>query len=817
MQVYTWYSGSQGARDYQDMPKLLTKPNSILSIEPSPLTPCEQVQACCAIAREKIEVGDYDAGCAVLQSWWTLGEWPRPSGLSYYAMADLLLTAGTLSGWIASTQDVPGGQKPAEGLLNGALALFEQLGESARAAEARIELAYCYYRQGLFDFARSTLRSSINALSTNDHELKAVALIRLAIVDRHAGRLHDALNLLNEAAPRVDSSASWTKGRFHSELAITLKELGAAENQNTYFDRALDHYREALLHFEHIGNLRYAAAVENNHGYLLLSLKRFDEAQIHLHRARRLFDGFGDSVGCAQVDETLAQLHLASEQYESAEHSIKLAVETLETSGEDALLAEALSTQGLVLCRLGQRYDAKPTLERAQRVAERCGDYEGAGKSLLILIEEMCEQLGDDERREIGSRLDQLLTNSQQASTRERLRTCLDRIAAAHAEHEHQRERAAHAEKMAALGELSFGVAHNVNNTLTGILGRAQLLLRTTDPEKMAAGVQLIVKSAEDGAQIIKRIQNFARQRPNREFEAVSVADLLRDVGEMTRPRWESRPEATAIRLPLYADSTAQVMGDPVELREVLVNIIFNAVDAMPNGGEIRMSAQETNDSVILTVVDTGTGMPPEVKSRLFDPFFTTKGKGGTGMGLAVSFGIVRRHNGSIEVDSELGHGTTFRISLPLATGAASKSSRLGSSASDVGTGKQRVRVLVVDDEAAVREVLTEALRAEGCEVVAAENGQSALTFYDAHEGAFDAVFTDIGMPEMSGWELATAIRRRSETVSLAIVSGWADAISRDTRNAVKADWVVAKPFDISRISEIANELAERKRLTAFP
>ena len=489
----------------------------------------------------------------------------------------------------------------------------------------------------------------------------------------------------------------------------------------------------------------------------------------------------------------------------------------METSGEEALLAEALTTNGLVLCKLERRHEAKPILHRAQRVAERCADREGAGRAFLILIEEMCEQLDEDERREIGAQASQLLANSQQSSTRERLQNCLDRIAAAHAEHEAQRERAAHADKMAALGELSFGVAHNVNNTLTGILGRAQLLMRTSDPEKIAAGIQLIVKSAEDGAQIIKRIQNFARQRPNREFEALSVADLLKDVCEMTRPRWESRLETASIRLKLHADCTAQVMGDPVELREVLVNIIYNAVDAMPQGGEIEMSAQEGSDGVILTIVDTGTGMPPDVKSRLFDPFFTTKGKAGTGMGLAVSFGIVRRHNGSIEVESEIGRGTTFRISLPKAAAAMSNSSRYGSATSAGSPGQRKVRILVVDDEAAVRDVLTDSLQAEGCEVVVAENGHAALEIYDAQKGEFDAVFTDIGMPDMSGWELAHAIRRRSQTVSLAIVSGWADAISSATRNAVKADWVVSKPFDINRIAEIANEIVERKKLTSFP
>jgi signal transduction histidine kinase/ActR/RegA family two-component response regulator len=604
----------------------------------------------------------------------------------------------------------------------------------------------------------------------------------------------------------------WTKGRFHLEFATTLKNIGIAENRNAYFENALSHYGEALLQFEQLGNRRYTAIVENNRGYLLSTLKRFDEAQLHLGRARKLFEEFGDQVRRAQVDETLAQLYLASEQYAEAERSVRLAVDTLETNGEDVLLAEALTTNGLVLCKLGRRHEAKPSLERARRVAERCGDDEGAGRPLLILIEEMCDQLSDDERREIGAHASQLLANSQQASTRERLSHCLERIAAAHAEHEQQRERAAHADKMAALGELSFGVAHNVNNTLTGILGRAQLLLRTTDPMKMAAGLDLIIKSADDGAQIIRRIQDFARQRPSREFEPVSVAQLLKDACEMTRPRWETRPAGAAINFALLVDCTACVMGDPVELREVLVNVIYNAIDAMPNGGEIQVSAEETDERVVVSVTDTGSGMRPEVKSRLFDPFFTTKGKAGTGMGLAVSFGIIRRHDGAIEVDSEPGRGTTFRIALPRAINTQTRGLESDSRASAGGLAEGVVRVLVVDDEAVIREVLAEALEAEGCEVVMAANGEQALQLYDAHQGRFDALFTDIGMPEMNGWMLITAIRRRSENIPVAIISGWADAISWDTRNAAKAEWVVSKPFDISKISEIALEITERKR-----
>jgi signal transduction histidine kinase/ActR/RegA family two-component response regulator len=466
----------------------------------------------------------------------------------------------------------------------------------------------------------------------------------------------------------------------------------------------------------------------------------------------------------------------------------------------------------LIFCRLGRRQDAKPILERARRVAERCGDREGAGRALLILIEEMCEQLPDDERREIGAQANQLLTNSQQPATRERLRKCLDMIAEAHSRHEAQREQEIHAQKMAALGELSFGVAHNVNNTLTGILGRAQLILRNSNDEtKIKAGLELIIKSAEDGAHIIRRIQDFARQRPSREFETISIADLLKDACEMTRPRWESRSEFAQIRFDLDADCQAYVKGDPVELREVLVNMIYNAIDAMPYGGEIRLSTQESRERVVISVGDTGSGMTPEVKQRLFDPFFTTKGKAGTGMGLAVSFGIIRRHEGSIEVDSEPSRGTTFKISLPKVVPAAATADEAVPATQGVSASDDKVRVLVVDDETHVREVLIEALEAEGCEVVSAQSGEIALALYEQYEGKFDAVFTDIGMPEMSGWELCTEIRERSKTIPLAIISGWADAISVQTRNAVNADWVVAKPFDINKICGIAQEIAQRK------
>jgi signal transduction histidine kinase/ActR/RegA family two-component response regulator len=737
-------------------------------------------------------------------------------GLSTLASAELLFVAGSLSGWVASSKQIPGGRKSAEALLSGSIAIFEQLNELTRAAEGRIELACCYYHQGAFDLARTTLHWALKELASADDELKGVALIRLAVVERLAGRLRDALALLDQASSLVKDFSDWPKGRFHLEVANTLKDIGIAENREVFFERAFVHYRQALSHFTRIGNHRYTAIVENNHGYLLSSLLRFDEACLHLDKARRLFEMLNDHVRRAQVDETLAQLHLASNRYDLAECAIELAVNTLENSGEEAFLAEALITRGIVLCRLGKKPEAKPIFERAQRVAERCEDNEAAGRALLILIEEMCDQLADDERREIGAQANQLLANSQQHATRERLRKCLETIAEAHTRYEAQREQEIHAQKMAALGELSFGVAHNVNNTLTGILGRAQLILRNSnDPAKVEAGLELIIKSAEDGAHIIRRIQDFARQRPSREFESIAVAELLKDACEMTRPRWESRSEFAPIRFALHADCHANINGDPVELREVLVNMIYNAVDAMPSGGEVRVSTHETRDRVVIQITDTGTGMGPEVKQRLFDPFFTTKGKAGTGMGLAVSFGIIRRHEGSIEVDSEVGRGTTFKISLPKVTPALLEAPGVPAAEAAVSASDDKLRVLVVDDETHVREVLIEALEAEGCEVVSAQSGEIALALFDQHEGRFDGIFTDIGMPEMTGWELVSEIRQRSQTMPIAIISGWADAISLETKNAVKADWVVAKPFDIDRISQIAQEIAQRRTVTA--
>jgi len=391
------------------------------------------------------------------------------------------------------------------------------------------------------------------------------------------------------------------------------------------------------------------------------------------------------------------------------------------------------------------------------------------------------------------------------------------------AEQERIREQFSQMEKLSALGELASGVAHDFNNTLAGILGRAQLLLRTNDAEKLQRGLNIIIKTAEDGAKTVKRIQDFARQRRDHDFEPVCIDQILFDVSEITRPRWKDRAEASNIQisLDLQIRSKAKVMGDESELREVLVNMVFNAVDAMPAGGNLTLSAEDIEDSVVISVGDTGTGMLPDVKSRIFDPFFTTKGKAGMGLGLAVSFGIIRRHEGSVAVESEVGAGTKFKISLPKAKVVEDSISpeleverpaiRTPTALISRPSAPDQLKILVVDDEEAVRELLRDLLENEGCRVYLAQGSREALGLFEAHQ--FDGVFTDVGMPGMSGWELAHVIRKRNQTIPIAVVTGWGEAVGSNEQKDAGVDWVVTKPFRAERINELAEQMCRRRNV----
>jgi DNA-binding winged helix-turn-helix (wHTH) protein len=397
-------------------------PRQIGSLE---LTLSEQVQVYCAISRDQIDAGNYEAASRILRRWWSFGNWPLLEGLDQRWCADLLFTCGELAGCVASTVKTPQGQRHGEELLNGSIALFEQLGFKRRAVESRIELALCYYRQGLFDFGRQTLLCVLRQIPSEDWELRSLALIRLAILERHAGRLQDALARLMEATTIMEKSGPWAVCRCHIELASTYKDLAISEDAAHYFDLARDYCHRALSECSAVGNYRYVGIAENNIGFLLLTMGSYEEAEAHLLRSRSLFEAFDDLVRAAQVNETLTRLYLATGQLDLGQNAIALAVKTLELTDGEALLAEALTTSGLVNHKLGFQTEAKKNFEAACRVAERCGDHEGAGRAMLVMTEEMGNLLDDVEKIQISNHLKNFLILTQQTGLRARIEKAL--------------------------------------------------------------------------------------------------------------------------------------------------------------------------------------------------------------------------------------------------------------------------------------------------------------------------------------------------------------------------------------------------------
>jgi transcriptional regulator with PAS, ATPase and Fis domain len=386
----------------------------------------ERARLRCVLAKELEEAGNYEAAREVMgELWQRIGEHPALDGMDKCTMAEVLMRAGALTGWIGSVNQVPGAQGKAKDLLSESITLFESLANSVKVAEAQTEIAYCYWREGAYDEARIALREALSHLTDTDIDLKAIAYLRSAIVEATSNRLNDALIILTNAAPLLGSTNNHAlKGRFHNELALTLKNLGTTEKREDYTDRALIEYAAASYHFEQAGHTSYRAAVENNLGRLFFAIARFNDAHEHLNHAHRLFTNLKDKVHSAQVDETRARVLLAQGHSSEAERVIKWAVQTLEKGDEQALFVEALTTHGVALARLGQQEQSRLVLERAIEVAERAGDIEGGGRAALTLMEELKERLSEDEVREVYCRADQLLSGSQDTETIARLRAC---------------------------------------------------------------------------------------------------------------------------------------------------------------------------------------------------------------------------------------------------------------------------------------------------------------------------------------------------------------------------------------------------------
>ena len=397
------------------------------------LSPAKEIQIYCIITRDQVQAGNIEAGRLMLKQWVEVGGWPRLEGLNPESSADLLLTAGLLVGRVGTVKQVRRGQIHAEALINGALGLFQQLGLKTRAAECKSELGRCYDREGKFDLARSNFLQALAEFPADDYASRVKGLCRLAFSEMKIGHLHESLSRLEEASTIVTSADPSISLHFHTAIGTTVGELAIAENNNEYFDLACRHYRQALVDAVAVGNHSETGVVESNHGYLLLAFGKLEEAESHLLRSRKLFDHFSDLT--PPLDETLARLYLKMERFELAEEAIRRSVVSLETGGQEALLAESLRTYGLILCRLKRPREARKVFDRAYQLANLCDDQEGAGLALLLIVEELPEQLQHDELSENLVLLENLLGHSQRSSTVERLAKCRERLVKRRAKH----------------------------------------------------------------------------------------------------------------------------------------------------------------------------------------------------------------------------------------------------------------------------------------------------------------------------------------------------------------------------------------------
>ena len=373
---------------------------------------------------------------------------------------------------------------------------------------------------------------------------------------------------------------------------------------------------------------------------------------------------------------------------------------------------------------------------------------------------------------------------------------------------ESQLRNLAQTEKLRAIGQMAGGIAHDINQYLGLITGHGDLALRSLDQvnsdlDRLRQSIQTIIQAATDGSATVNRLLTFARPRAGATHRQVELGSLLAEVAELTAPRWRDAVQAEGhpVTFDIAVEGDTTVDGSPESLREALTNLVFNAVDAMPRGGEIRLSARRKGNTVGVDVSDTGIGIDEDVRAHIFEPFFTTKGERGSGLGLPVVFAIVEQHHGHIAIDSTPGQGTTFHLTFPASAAEAS-----APRSPDPLAEPPSLRILAVDDEVTLAKMIGLMLKSEGHVVEVAASGEEALQ--RLQDQTFDLVISDVGMGQgMSGWQLAEAVRERYPGMRFCLSTGWGAHVDLDQARARGVDAVISKPY----------RLTDLKRILTFP
>lgn len=369
------------------------------------------------------------------------------------------------------------------------------------------------------------------------------------------------------------------------------------------------------------------------------------------------------------------------------------------------------------------------------------------------------------------------------------------------------------AEKLAALGIMAGGVAHDFNNLLMAILGNIQLLLPRIADEEIQRRLQNIEKAVHDGANTVRRLQKLTEVNKDQPSFPVltEAAEAITDVIELTRPRWKNvmEKQGHAIEFRLELEPKCYPAINPSDLREVLTNLILNAIEAMPEGGEVMLRCYCRDDSVYIEVSDTGIGMSKEVAAKVFDPFYTTKGVGNSGLGLSVSWSLVTRSGGEIEARSKPGKGCSFVLRFPRVMSVRTRQAGTEASPSSA------LRMLVVDDDEEILGILRDMLRLKGHSVTAITDGEKAIDLL-AHE-EYDLVLTDLGMPSVSGWEIARHAKMKDPKLPVILVTGWGAQYEEDDLSRKGVDLVLSKPVSWEKLLGSINKAIGSNGVHAEP
>jgi PAS domain S-box-containing protein len=377
-------------------------------------------------------------------------------------------------------------------------------------------------------------------------------------------------------------------------------------------------------------------------------------------------------------------------------------------------------------------------------------------------------------------------------------------------DHKQMEDALLQSEKLKSMGMLTSGISHEFNNILAIIKGFAQQIKKKCgDDKKLEKRTDTILKASNDGVEIVRRMREYINiEIDSTGFAVTDMSDLVGQVIDFAMPRWQNIAHANGIHYKIDTDGVKEVlcvMGKQSELREVLLNTINNALDAMPDGGSLSFRTWEKENTVFVSISDTGMGMNKDVLKNIFDPFFTTKVGVGTGLGMSIAYSIITRHGGNIDIESEEGKGSTFTIRLPMSEETIRPKAAFES---EQEIKAEDLHILIVDDEQKICDLLSEYFLEDGHNVKSVNSGAMAINLLETEN--FDLVLSDLVMPEVTGYDIIKTVGTLEKKPKVGIITGWENPYSTEEEEMLKADFIIKKPINFSELTRCINNVLSK-------